>query len=755
MIKPGSHLAKILAVFFLALSFVLCSAEKENIALGKSYTSSKKPNAFSNGYDGSPMCKDDGDMIQLTDGELADSCWWDKRTVGWWHEGELSVTIDLQNVTPVNEIEIHMYSEIEGYRVPRKLVVFVSDDNVNFHPAAELDKSELLNQWKSGMAKSKDGNMGAWLKVKDLKTKGRYVTLMFSVVNLYLDEVKIFSGDLKAEDIKIPDNEWTKNLDLYPFYKTNKGYVANNLVLPFQLNTQNGIDFILDLPPEISLVAPVPAGKIEKVSFEGQEYNRYTIKKANCLFMKSSLPENAEKKIRIENKTASQIITAQTVKIPEVKAFDKLMTGIGFAGYMYWEKWPDAVENYSKTGLNIFSVFQHTDYYYQLINRENPNIFRLIAKAREKGLKIGGDFSPFCAIGAINKNGKNAILLNGKPANTGCPRNYLKSFDDPKGELAQAVAGAKAGVDIFFFDSEPYWPGPICACPACENEWKEFLSRKAPDLPHKTLVATYTGKDNVYMPLMQEFWDEFYCKLWGTFKEKMNKAAGKNVCLALYDKPLKNDEADGSAYLFGNNPLFLSLYNRNIVDCANPSLYLIPTEKFGKTVKKLRKSLPPAAPLYLWITAGSLDIMFERTPADLRNRLLELFFNGAQGFYFWNAYGVDACDYKVIAEVIRDLGPYEPFFLNGQLMDEKSFELPQGVNAAGIKLGREAVLLISRYQNVPAQITVTIGNSIKNLPLRVVEPIGGGEKQILKDGKFEVGFSGDEKDYVKIFYLHP
>jgi hypothetical protein len=37
---------------------------------------------------------------------------------------------------------------------------------------------------------------------------------------------------------------------------------------------------------------------------------------------------------------------------------------------------------------------------------------------------------------------------------------------------------------------------------------------------------------------------------------------------------------------------------------------------------------------------------------------------------------------------------------------------------------------------------VTIGNSIKNLPLRVAEPIGGDEKQILKDGKFEVGFSG-------------
>jgi len=760
MTKSGSSFVKILAGLFLSVSLSLCASEKENIALGKSYTSSIKPNAFSNGYDGNPMCKDDGDMIQLTDGELADSCWWDKRTVGWWQEGELSVTIDLKEVTAVDEIEVHLSSEIDGYRVPRQLIVFVSDDNVSFHPAAELDKAELLRQWKSGMTEAaKDGNPHAWIKIKNMKTKGRYVTLMFSVVNLYLDEVKIFSGNLKAEDIKIPENEWTKDLNIYPFYKANKGYVAGNLVFPFQLSVLEGIDITLDLPGEISLIAPAPAGTAEKIAFEGQDYNRYKIKKTKCLFMKSSAPEGVEKKIRISgNDNKTQTITVQTVKIPEVKAFKKLMTGVGFTDYLYWEKWPDGVKNYSKTGLNIFTIFGHTDYYYQLMAKRNQNALNMISEARKKGLKIAGGFSPFCN-GAIKGSGKgnDAVFLNGKPAKEKCPRCYLKNIDSSKGELAQAVAGANAGVDIFFFDSEPYWPGPICSCPVCENEWKEFLSRKASDLPHKTLLATYVQKDSVYMPLMQEFWDEFYCKLWGTFKERMNQAAGKEVCLALYDRPLRSDEADGSAYLFGNNPLFLPLYNSNIVNCANPSFYLIPTEKFGKSVRELRKSLPPSAPIYLWVTTGSLDIMFERTPEDLRHRLLELFFNGAQGFYFWNAYGVDANDYKVIAEVIRDLGPYEPFFLNGQLIDEKAIELPKGVKASGIRLGKEAVLLVNRYlQNSPAKITVKINSLVKNLPVRIAEPIdGSGETYFIKDGKFEIEFSGNEKDYVKIFHLHP
>jgi hypothetical protein len=61
--------------------------------------------------------------------------------------------------------------------------------------------------------------------------------------------------------------------------------------------------------------------------------------------------------------------------------------------------------------------------------------------------------------------------------------------------------------------------------------------------------------------------------LWGHFQEKGTRAAGKNVCLALYDKPLKNDEADGSAYLFGNNPLFFR-FKQEYRGLCESSLYL-------------------------------------------------------------------------------------------------------------------------------------------------------------------------------------
>jgi hypothetical protein len=213
--------------------------------------------------------------------------------------------------------------------------------------------------------------------------------------------------------------------------------------------------------------------------------------------------------IRIENKTASQTITVQTVKIPEVKAFDKLMTVLVLRLYVLGKNGLTPWKIISKTGTEYFSVFQHTDYYYQLINKENPNIFKLIAKAREKGLKMA-EISVVLCDRCINKNGKNAILLNGKTRKYRLSRNYLKSLMTLKENLHRPWQ-VQRQVSIFSFSIRNL-TGPVRyrACPACENEWKEFLSRNVRSA-HKTLVVTYTGKDNVYMPLMQEFWDEFYC----------------------------------------------------------------------------------------------------------------------------------------------------------------------------------------------------------------------------------------------------
>lgn len=758
---------------FLAFLIPLRSAnpEKENIALGKKYEWSKAPNAFSHGYEGHPMCKDENDKTQLTDGEIANRCWWDKRTVGWWSEKIISITIDLEKTMPVNEIEVHLSSEREGCRVPREIEIFVSDDNKNFYHAKSMEKGEILRQWRKTMKEGKqDGHPHAWIKVGNLNVKGRYVILSFNSVNLYLDEIRIFSGSKKIDDIIMNGKTLTNISDLHPFYKREKAYAANNAILPIHLKLpkwNTGIDIALDLPKEISLAAPSPKSS-EKIKFEGKEYIRFHLKKAKKLFLKSNLPEGTAEKIRItglpsykEEAGKKQIIDLETVKIPEVKPFKKLIANVGFTDFAYWNEWPNTVDNYKRVGLNLFTPLAGTDFYYSFLKRKNKAAINMIAEAKKKGLIAGANFSPFCngAINGIVKkfNAGNAVYLNGKQGGNGCPRAYLEHIAQmPDGELSQIVEGAKNGIDFFIFDSEPHWTGKICACDVCERKWKEFLARKAPDLPFKSQTETYKSKDPVYMPLMQEFWDEFYVALWGLFKEKLQSAAKKKVTLGLYNCPLKEKQASGCAYLFGNNPSFLPLYNNNVIDFANPSMYLVPTNKLGARIRGLRKNLPPACPLYMWVTAGSTGINFERTPEDVRNRLLEIFFNGGQGFIFWSAYGVDAKDYQTIAKLIGELQPYENFFANGTLAPDAWFKAPEGIKVSGIKLGREAVILVSGYdKNTPEEVTLEIQAPTEMLSARIVESIDNGEKFVLKDGKFKIRFSGEEKDFCKIFHLHP
>lgn len=762
-------------VFFMLMVSGLYGVEKTNIALGKPYTWSKAPNAFPHGYDGHSMCLDEADKTQLTDGELADRCWWDKRTVGWWSEGTITVTIDLGKEMPINKVQCHLSSEKKGYRVPRRVTVFVSNDNKTFLPVAEMVKSEALKQWHKEMIVGKqDGHPHAWLKIDDINTKGRYVLISFDVVNLYLDEIRIFPGDLDADKITLPSKGWSTSLDLYPFYKRNKAYYANNALLPIHLSVtkkrrHTGIDIFLDLPREIKCVAPKPISFPENIKLEEQEYVRYTLKNAKKLFLTANIPEGTIKKIRIigrdtykEKAGTEQILDLESVKIPETRPFKKLIANVGFSDFAYYHDWPEVTSNYKKIGLNMFTPFGHTDYYYLFLTKQNPVAIKLIADAKKQGLIVGANFSPFCN-GAINGmvkryNGRKAVYLNGKTGNTGCPRCYLENLGkDPKYELGQIAAGAKHGIEFFIFDSEPHWTGRICACPECEKKWREFLSHKAPDLPYKSPEAVYQSKSPVYLPLYQQFWDEFYIQLWGTYKNRIQEVTGKkNIPLGLYNCPYKPKQAAGITYNYGNNPLFPALFNRGIVDFANPSQYLIPTEELGHRTREFRNNLPPRCPMYVWVTAGSRGINFERTPEDVRNRLLELFFNGAQGFFFWNAYGVDAKDYQIIAKVIKALQPYEYFFINGTELPESWIKAPEGIKVSGIKLGREAVILVSRYgKKFPEKVTVEVNVPKNLLSPRVAESMTTGEKTCLDQGKFQIEFSGEEKDFCKIFCLHP
>ncbi len=748
-----------------------------NLALRCRYTWNHPPSAFPEGYNGHGMCRDTKDAVQLTDGELATRCWWDERTVGWWFEsGFLNLTIDLGRVQPIDAVDFHLSSEETGLRVPVLTGIFVSDDNTLFYPAGEIDKPEALRQWRlSKIAGEQDLNPHAWIGITNLHAKGRYVVLSFQSANLYLDEIRVFPGSLKASDVDLPQEGWQPNLALRPFYKHNRAYVAANVLTPMELlrisqgSQSPGPDIYLDLPRGLTLAYPVDMTNSTAVTWRNQPHRRYSVVKATRLFIESAQPTGTVSLLRMTGMPActnlagmEQVVEVETLFIPEAPLFKTLLAAVPMDCAYCWT-WPDVVGHYKRLGLNLFMPCGHTDYYYRFMIHDVAEARQLIASAKTAGLKVGGSFSPFCNI-AIPKK-RPAVFLSGRSSANGCPRGYLEKLDEPetreRGEVAQAAAGAAAGLDWFTFDSEPYWPGEVCACEICEQAWERFLARRAPDLPvlRQQAVVKDRNRNAVYLPLMQAYWNAFYVETWGMFRTAMEAASdgNPNLRILLYGNPGSREAALGRQMRFGNEGGFLPLFNEGIINGANPSWYSVPTDQLGDDrVRAVREGLPPTCPMYVWVTAGGASLAYERSSADFKHRLLELFFNGAQGFFVWSHIGMDARDYQAVAEVVRQVQPVERFVTHGRLLPLDAFDAPEGVRVRGIQLGMEAIILVSRYHREDAaDVTITLKVPPATLPARRAEPLDGGGSMPFVDRQLHVHYSGAEEQWVQAFRIHP
>lgn len=767
-----------------------------NIALHCSYTWSMAPNAFSDESWGGGMCNDAGDALQLTDGELAERSWFDKRMVGWWYERtELIVTIDLGGIRPIAEVAFHISSEKEGHRVPRWTGVFVSDDNESFYAAGEVDRASALRQWR----KQEGGGNGAWIRATGIRAKGRYLALSLNSACLYMDEIRVFPGELKLSDAALPKTkvrDCTRN-SLYPFYLFGKGAVAANVLTPIQLNSPPGdpggkLDITLDLPAGVTLVSPSPAEKPQAVNIFDSPYTRHVLKNVSQLYLGSILATGTWSKIRLAAlptckgmEALEQVVEVETVTIPDTPLFKRLLMSSTFGDFAYWQGWPDVVENYKRLGLNLFAPFGHTDYYFNLIaNAQSEVVARaMVASAKAAGLKTGGQFSPFCngVIESLGKlhDGDRAVSLEGKALPSYfCPRVYLRDQENEKGELGQMAAGASLDLDLFCFDSEPSWgSAQVCACPKCEALWAEFLKNRAPQLSALTEKEVWKDKEKnrAYVPLMQEFWNDFYCRdLWGAFRRRMTEtvrsrqsrrhklfetltfgtASKKPFELILYNHPWGLDAITGTAQPMGNSGLFRALWDTRVVDAAFRDWYMPDIAQMGDEIHAIRNALPEGCPLYVCDTYGSGgSITFEVPSIEVRHRLLEIFLNGGKGVLIWTCKGTDTADYMRIAEVVRMLAPVEDLIVQGTPIPLDSFDAPSGIRVRGMQHGNEALILVSRYDDESAADVPVRIKAGRFVSARSITPLDTAIQTGIDHGSFVVHFTGQDEDAVQVFKL--
>ena len=183
-------LKQFILFFFVYFSCFCSSADSaENVALGKSYTFLPKPNY--------PLCTDDSDLIQLTDGKSLGSQWTNKSTVGWRRpEQVVEIVIDLGRGFAVGEVRIHTVGGgIATVEFPEFAAVLLSDNGREFKFAGFVSSRELENIRGSGYR-----GVPHMISVRDINAAGRYVKLVMRPKGfmLFIDEVEIFGENISS-----------------------------------------------------------------------------------------------------------------------------------------------------------------------------------------------------------------------------------------------------------------------------------------------------------------------------------------------------------------------------------------------------------------------------------------------------------------------------------------------------------------------------------------------------------------------------
>ena len=175
-----------------AMALLVCclpgGAQQPNLALRRPYTLVPQPNY--------PYCTDDGDVAQLTDGLTVDTSegkqlWVDRSCVGWRTQDAAEAIIDLGEVHPIASVVVSSGSGPgAGVYLPG-LTIAVSDDDVTYYVAGEVDPSR--SEQRSQVRMQLDG----------LRTRGRYVLVRLTPPYgdyVFCDEIAVLQGEHDADD---------------------------------------------------------------------------------------------------------------------------------------------------------------------------------------------------------------------------------------------------------------------------------------------------------------------------------------------------------------------------------------------------------------------------------------------------------------------------------------------------------------------------------------------------------------------------
>ena len=146
-----------------------------NIARGKPYTFSRKPNYS--------LCTDEGDRTDLTDGvRTLDRYWVQKSTVGWQRaRGPVAITVDLGKVEPIMGAALGSAGGSAGVTYPHSIVVSVGDDGKDLRVAGDLVRLSEGRLPAPGYGEGDERGGIHTYRTRRMPARGRYVPGVLSM----------------------------------------------------------------------------------------------------------------------------------------------------------------------------------------------------------------------------------------------------------------------------------------------------------------------------------------------------------------------------------------------------------------------------------------------------------------------------------------------------------------------------------------------------------------------------------------------
>lgn len=710
----------------------------ENIALGKKYTMSVRP---SYQHRGNPMCTDEGDKVQLTNGVLSKNRWWDKETVGFLSGKPFDITIDLEKAYPIEGVAVRAESVKDGRYFPKEIVLLVSDDLKTYYVAGKTKKRTSEVQ----------GKFYHWFKIDKLRTKGRYV-----VVKIYpdrgfipLDEIMIFKGTHRIEDVSFKEQKPLPSTMWRPFYGEDKAYISKTVAIPLHLKREEH-ELAVDLPKGIYPVPKSLYSSSQRIKIRSEDYDRYYSKYlTKYLFFESSLPYGAKKDIHLqrrieEGRILEQWITLEVIEIEPAPLPKHLFTCVGWQRSDLYLIWPHFLQAYRSFGLNTLS-FAAADVSSPV---PNPLLDTLIKSAKEQGLFVVGNFSPLNLNPSYIKRNpalRKAVDVTGKAFLFPCPLEYRDNI--LYGELSYLRRGISHGIYWYWFDSETSYPKNICFCDVCRKRFKEIMQKEHSEVPYKDPLIF--EKEPEKYPELHKLWLEAKERIGIEITSRFHEGLQKELDELSLD-PSPEITIDFYGFVpdgrYDNQFLkFNALYRAGCVTHAMPVCYNRSPLNVAEFISE-NKRMAPGVEMIAWMPTRQIpDIGKDWESQSIKKRLLALFANGGMGFSFQTMSGFDGLDYKYLSEAMRMIVPVEEIIAGGTLLDKEGAKIEDNaVKVCGMFRDNETILFLMDFQKESCHIGFNVRSDSYIVDLETKEVIGelrkGKKSFVARPGKDGISF---------------